>query len=79
VFGVPPSATFTGSGNLPPPPPTSVKAKTTPTRPQLLAKALHLCRTKYKHSRHRRASCERKARRHYAPARKARRTAVRRS
>ena len=36
------------------------------TRAQLLTKALHACRTRYKHNRHTRAACERHARRRYA-------------
>jgi hypothetical protein len=38
-----------------------------PTRAQLLAKALASCRKRYKHNKHRRASCERSARHRYAP------------
>ncbi len=37
-----------------------------PTRAQLLAKALAACRKKHKHSRSRRAACEKQARRRYA-------------
>ena len=36
------------------------------TRAQLLAKALAACRKKYKHDHHKRISCERQARKHYA-------------
>jgi hypothetical protein len=36
------------------------------TRAQLLAKALVACRKRYKHNRHKRTSCERLARKHYA-------------
>ena len=36
------------------------------TRAQKLAAALHACRKKYRHSPHKRLSCERQAHRHYA-------------
>ena len=36
------------------------------SRAQQLTKALHACRTRYKHNRHTRAACERHARRRYA-------------
>jgi hypothetical protein len=44
------------------------------TRAQLLAKALATCRKKYKHNRHKRTSCERLARTHYAPKKTAHKT-----
>jgi hypothetical protein len=75
IFGPPASATFSGPGNLgggglnPTPPPAK------PTAAQLKAKklaaALTSCRKKYKHSKTRRASCERKARKQYGPLKKA--------
>jgi hypothetical protein len=37
------------------------------TRAQLLAKALNACRKRYKHSPHKRISCEKRARKHYNP------------
>jgi hypothetical protein len=70
VFGAPASATFTGAGNVPPPPPVKPAAKPL-TRVQKLARALKACRTK--HNKHKRATCEKQARHTYAPARKAKR------
>jgi hypothetical protein len=40
------------------------------TRAQLLAKALKACRTKYKHHKHKRAQCEKRARKKYTPHKK---------
>jgi hypothetical protein len=67
----PTSATFTGSGN--PTTPTGVVGAGV-TRAQKLAKALTACRRTHRHSRKRRETCERAARRAYA-ARKATRAA----
>jgi phosphodiesterase/alkaline phosphatase D-like protein len=68
VFGPSGSATFSGSGNPPSAPaPLAAKPKP-PTRAQLLAKALRACKQRYPHSRKRRGSCERQARRTYKPA-----------
>jgi hypothetical protein len=71
MFATPSSATFSGSGNLPPP----VKAVVL-TRAQKLAKALKACRTK--HNKHKRVVCERQARKRYGPtkAKKASHTAT---
>jgi hypothetical protein len=75
IFGAPPSATFSGPGNLgggglnPTPPP--AKPTAAQLRAKKLAAALKLCRKKYKHSKTRRASCERKARKQYGPLKKA--------
>lgn len=62
VFGAPPSATFSGAGNL-----TSAPAKPAKklTRRQKLQKALHACAKKRKHQR---ARCEGRARRRYGGA-----------
>jgi hypothetical protein len=62
-FGVPGSATFSGSGNLNSSPPVSGPAPKRPTRAQKLAAALKACRTK--HSKHKRKSCEAQARTKY--------------
>jgi opacity protein-like surface antigen len=70
TFGAPASATFTGAGNVPPPPPVKPAAKPL-TRVQKLARALKACRTK--HNKHRRTLCEKQARHTYGPARKAKR------
>ncbi len=77
-YSSPPStAPATGSpsglGNMPPK--QGVSASTTvkpkrPTRAQQLAKALASCRSKYKHSRKKRAACERTARKRYGPVKK---------
>ena len=50
------------------------KADKRPTRTQLLTRALKSCRKRYAHSRERRATCERVARRRLEPRRKAKRT-----
>jgi hypothetical protein len=67
----PPSATFNGAGNLVPGRP-SAPAK--PTAAQLRAKrlaaALGSCRRRYKHSKKRRASCEKSAHQKYGAAKK---------
>jgi hypothetical protein len=66
IFGAPASATFTGLGNLTPEPP-KPPAKPKPlTQKQKLTKALTACRSKYRHSKSRRAKCERHARKAYA-------------
>jgi hypothetical protein len=69
-FGAPASATFSGAGNLAAPPTTATKARV-PSRAQKLAKALKACKTKPKKKR---AMCERKARRKFAPATKAKKS-----
>lgn len=68
IYGAPASQTFSGSGNLVPPP--LVKPKLL-TKAQKLARALSSCRKRYKHSKKRRSSCERQAHRTYTPAKKA--------
>ena len=62
IYGAPPSATFSGPGNLAPPPPTAVKPKLE-TKAEKLAKALRACRKDKRKSR--RMKCERAARRAY--------------
>ena len=72
IFGPPPSATFNGAGNAPPPASPvakpSGKPAAKPTRAKLLAKALSACRKK--HNRAKRVSCERQARKRYGPVKK---------
>ncbi len=65
VFGAPSSATFSGPGNLAPPGPTVAKPKTAEQiRVEKLAKALKACRKKKPG--HKRAVCEKAARKTYA-------------
>jgi DNA-binding beta-propeller fold protein YncE len=67
------SASFSGPGNIPPPPAraqvqgakTSKPAAKPLTRKQRLASALRLCRQKYSRSKHKRTTCEAHARRLY--------------
>jgi hypothetical protein len=67
----PASESFTGPGNLTPPPPP--KAKTAAQiRAAKLAKALKACRTK--HNKHKRAVCEKHAKKLYGKASKAKRS-----
>jgi hypothetical protein len=61
IFGSGPSETFSGVGNLTPPP--AAKVKATLTRGQKLANALKACRRK--HNKHKRVVCERQARKRY--------------
>jgi hypothetical protein len=71
VFGAPPSATFSGQGDLAlPTSKPAVKPKTL-TRAQKLSGALRSCRKKYRESKKRRARCERNAKKRYG-ARKSR-------
>jgi hypothetical protein len=74
VFPTPSSATFSGPGNLAPPPVSQPPSTPNPPtaaqiRAHRLAKALKVCRTK--HDKRRRAGCERQARRLYGPPGKA--------
>ncbi len=70
TFATPPSVTFNGVGNFAAPTVPVVKAKTKSlSRAQKLADALKECRKKPKHKR---ASCEARAREHYGPIEKAR-------
>jgi hypothetical protein len=76
IFGTPPSATFNGVGNAPPPAPPAGKPKTAAQlRAGRLARALKACRAK--HDKRKRAECQRQAHKRYGPphkAKKARRT-----
>ncbi len=77
LYGAPPSATFSGAGNLAPETPvvtTGGKKSAAQIRAQALAKALKACRAK---PRAKRAACERVARRRYGTAAKAKRAAKR--
>jgi hypothetical protein len=67
TFATPPSVTYNGVGNFPPPAPTThVKTKAKPlSRAQKLAGALKTCRRKPKG--HKRAVCEAQARKRYGP------------
>jgi len=65
IFGFPPSATFSGIGNIAPAPPAAVTSKPL-TRAQKLAKALSTCRKRYRHSKSKRRTCERHAKKQYA-------------
>jgi DNA-binding beta-propeller fold protein YncE len=68
IFGAPASATFSGPGNLTPAPPaTPAKPTAAQLRAKKLAAALSSCRKRYKHSKTRRASCEKQARKQYGP------------
>ena len=69
IFGPPPSASFTGPGNLGPLPTKPTSKLKPPTRAQLLARALRVCRMKTKKQKH--ASCEKQARKRYRQSRKA--------
>ncbi len=71
VFQAPGTLTLQSSGNLAPPAAASVVAVKahTPTRAQLLARALKACRKD--RQRKKRLACERQARRRYGPAKKA--------
>ena len=69
TFATPPSVTFNGVGNFTPPVTTVVKTKAkTLSRAQKLTDALKACR---KESKHKRASCEARARKRYGPSKKA--------
>ncbi len=71
IFGAPASATFSGAGNVSPPAAARATAKAKPlTRAQKLAAALKQCRKRYPHAKAKRQSCERTARKKYAPVRK---------
>jgi len=70
-FAAPSSATFSGAGNLVPPPSSPVSKPTAKplTRAQKLAKARRACRAK--HNKRKRAVCEARARKQYGPVHKA--------
>ena len=66
VFGAPASATFSGPGNLTPPPPVPPKP---PTAAELRAKhlktALAACKKHFRHNKNKRKACEKQARKQY--------------
>jgi NHL repeat-containing protein/WD40 repeat protein len=64
IFGPPPTATFSGAGNVVAP---AAKGGGAPTQAQKLARALRACR-RHRADRRRRARCERQARRRYRQA-----------
>ncbi len=79
TFATPPSVTFEGVGNFPPPGSVSAvktKAKTL-TRGQKLAKALKVCRAKQNKTK--RAACESQARKRYGVSVKSKKARVHRS
>ena len=79
VFGAPASATFSGPGNVAPALPVTSGSSAPPcssslgapskgcTKKQNLSKALATCKRRYPHSKKKRATCERTARKTYAP------------
>ncbi len=67
LFATPPTTTFTGVGNVPPPNP---RATVKPSRAQLLAKALKRCRAKHSQKKKARTSCEKRAERRYGAVKK---------
>jgi hypothetical protein len=72
VFGAPPSATFQGAGNPPPETPAATGTPRTAAqiRAEKLTKALKACKRQHKPGKQR-ATCEKTARKRYAPAKKA--------
>ena len=79
IFGASGSATFSGAGNLAPPPTPIAKPRPKPlTRAQQLARALKACRKKPKTKR-KRASCEAQARRRYGTKAKAKKPKAKKS
>jgi hypothetical protein len=70
IFGAPPSALFTGLGNLVAEPPAKHRSAAE-IRAEKLSKALASCRHKYKHQRRRRAACEKRTRKAYGAAKQA--------
>lgn len=70
IFATPSSLTFSGVGNFPPPGGREpIKKTAAQIRAEKLAKALRTCRKK--RNKHGRTSCEKQARKRYAPAKKA--------
>jgi hypothetical protein len=74
TFGAPPSATFSGTGNLAQPGQLRVRSKSL-TRTQKLAAALKSCRKQ--RDRRERAACDRSARKRYGAAKRARKAVAR--
>jgi hypothetical protein len=75
IFGTPASGTFSGPGNLTPPPPTTGKTATQ-IRAEKLAKALKLCRKKHGKKR---AECEKQAKKSYGASKAKKATNKRRA
>ena len=73
IFGAPPSALFTGLGNLVPEPPAKHRSAggRALNQAEKLSKALASCRHRYKHQRKRRTTCEKHAHKAYGAAKKA--------
>jgi len=63
IFGAGPTETFKGPGNIAPPPAGKPKVE---TRAEKLKAALASCKHKYSHSKKKRSTCEKKARKAYA-------------
>jgi len=63
IFGAGPTETFKGPGNIAPPPAGKPKVE---TRAEKLKAALASCKHKYPHSKKKRSTCEKKARKAYA-------------
>jgi len=72
IFGAPPSALFTGLGNVVSEPPVKPRSAAE-LRAEKLSKALVSCRHRYKHQRKRRAACERHAHKAHGAAKQAKR------
>jgi hypothetical protein len=72
IYGLPSSATFSGPGNLAPPPPAVVVKPKPLTRAQKLANALKQCKKDKKKSK--RLACEKTARKNYGPVKKAKKS-----
>ena len=84
VFGAPASATFSGPGNVTPALPVTSGSSAPPcssslgapskgcTKKQNLTKSLATCKRRYPHSKKKRATCERTARKRYGPVKKRR-------
>jgi hypothetical protein len=68
VFGAPSSETFSGPGNLAPPPPPSKAKGAAQIRAEQLGRALRACKRKVRHVN--RKKCEKEARARYGPVRK---------
>lgn len=79
LFGGPSSATFSGAGNLAPPPPVKPPPVKPLTRAQKLAVTLKACHKKYPKSKKRRVSCEKSARKAYDARKAAKKSAHRKA
>jgi NHL repeat len=67
IYQPPASATFNGPGNQGPEPKPAVKLTAAQLRAQKLAAALKSCKKRFPHSKKKRASCEKTAKKHYGP------------